>query len=999
MDNSRRLRLVVVSPSDVSAERALVPNVVNDLNVGVCAERGLHIVAYGWERQGYAALHPKGYQQGVIDPNLEIEDADIVIAIFWSRLGTPDPRLAGKTGSQYELDQALEHLRTTASRSVTPLVAVYRNAHPPPGHWRDGEASRQRIALDEYLRQLESYAPPNESPASEPGNHRAPPTGLVADYEGPRAFAHELRTHLENWVRENFPIAASALSPDRLAPSARSATSNGEAGSAELLRAYHRVLEADHAQLPGLFREHVADLDTVYIELALDLDVEAGLNERHRVGRTLRQLMEEAPRSVERANRWVVLGHPGAGKSTLARHLAWELAREHRREPSESPRTRPPIVVYSSLPALAADRRHPFDGAEEALSTSVGQASAAGLSRCLFERAQQRGSVWLLLDGLDELTAEQRKPVDADLQKWAGELPQVTIAVFSRIVGYRRPVPAYAAQARLRPLTPAQQQRLLERWLGPELARRAWSRLAHSVALREACQVPLSLSLLAFLTREGGEPPSSRRALYHRSIDVLLERGHDDGGHGVRSPPNARRLLGELSLALQGTPGEAWTVETLRERLLELPSEVQPLLRPWELAGIDFLGDVGNRSGVLAPHDGERAPWRFFHRQFRELVAAEALHRRGEDAVLERARALTPAQVPRWAEVLGFASELSKSPLDLLGQLAKTNEELALRVLPEVEGIDPTEALAVLMPNRKWNGDFLMRLFARWRGQGTFDTEKVAGWLWRQVDAKRSVHELAALHYALAEIEGGVERERFFRQCGRWPEAGPPEPRLLDIPAGEFAMGSPESEPGRNDNERQHGVELSAFRLSPTAVTNAEYALFDPRHSAESFQGRVRSDEQGEHPVVRVSWWEAYLYCAWADGHLPTEAQWEYACRAGSTTAYSFGEHLETDRANTFEKRLYRTLKVRSLPANDWGVLEMHGNVWEWCSDWHAEYDADDRVVDPKGPRSGSERVLRGGSWIFAGAFARCASRFHLAPDFRDVFVGFRLARGPRTST
>lgn len=808
--------------------------------------------------------------------------------------------------------------------------------------------------------------------------------GIVRQVDTDRLLASPLASPL-------VPVLAALLGRLEPRPEIREGAPSLEQA---LLAAYHRSLESEHARPPGLFREHLAGLDTVFIEL--DVAAEGALPARHGGGRTLRELMAEPAPSSERAHRWVVLGHPGAGKSTLARHLVWELARAHASETGAALAGKLPIPVYASLPALASDGQHPFDRAERELRVSIGGANGDGLFNVLSERARQDGGVWLFLDGLDEVTEAQYHAVEARLLAWSRELPQVMIAVFSRIVGYRRLGEPYTSHAQLRPLSPEQQMNLLEKWLGRPGAQGVWAQIERSAALREACQVPLSLSLLAFLTREGGAAPRGRRDLFDRGIQALLERGHEEGSPGVRNPGFARQLLGELSLALQEVAGDAWPVEKLENQLLELPEGAAKRLKSWDDA-THFLKDVGERSGVLAAHDGQGAPWRFFHRQFRELLAAETLRRRGRAPLLERAQQLSPEQVPRWAEVLGFACELSEQPLELLGELGKVSEALALRVLPEVEGVDPIQALGLLVPDGLWDGDFLLGLFARWREQGTFHPANIAGWLWSQVDGKRSVPELAALHYALVHLEGGVERERFFRRCARWPDGGPPEPKLVDIPAGEFSMGSPEAEEGRFDYEVGHLVRLSAFRLSPTAVTNAEYAAFDRGHEAETFEGKVPPGELGEQPVVNVSWWEAYLYSAWAGARLPTEAQWEYACRAGTKTAYSFGETFDSQRANTSETGRGRTVKVGSLPANAWGLYEMPGNVFEWCSDWDGDYPSQ-LEVNPTGPERHAFRLFRGGSWSDGARLARSASRRMYFPDGRSADLGFRLARGPRTA-
>jgi len=219
------------------------------------------------------------------------------------------------------------------------------------------------------------------------------------------------------------------------------------------------------------------------------------------------------------------------------------------------------------------------------------------------------------------------------------------------------------------------------------------------------------------------------------------------------------------------------------------------------------------------------------------------------------------------------------------------------------------------------------------------------------------------------------------------------------IPPGVFLMGSPFGEEERDDEEIQHRVTLTqGFFLGVTPVTQAQWRAVmgsDP----SSFKGADR-------PVESVSWEECQEFCkllSQRDGkpyRLPSEAEWEYACRAGTTTPFSFGETLSTDQVNydgndpysTGLKGVFRkqTTPVGSFPANAWGLFDMHGNVWEWCQDWYGPYPESD-IKDPQGPNSGESRVLRGGSWYSGAEHCRAASRNWSVPGYRGNYIGFRV--------
>jgi formylglycine-generating enzyme required for sulfatase activity len=250
---------------------------------------------------------------------------------------------------------------------------------------------------------------------------------------------------------------------------------------------------------------------------------------------------------------------------------------------------------------------------------------------------------------------------------------------------------------------------------------------------------------------------------------------------------------------------------------------------------------------------------------------------------------------------------------------------------------------------------------------------------------------------------------------------------MRNSPAGicTIVMASPESEQERFVSEgTQHRVQLPSFFLAQTPVTQAQWQVvagwpkverdlnLDPAH----FKGANR-------PVEQVSWEEAMEFCRRLSQRsqrtkrvysLPSEAQWEYACRAGTTTPFAFGDTLTPDLANydgdftygTGPKGFYReqTISVGSLPANAWGLQDMHGNVWEWCLDtWHDSYNGAPIDGTPWGSTGDQgERLLRGGSCFFGPEYCRSANRARARPGHAGLTIGFRvvcLPQGPSFNT
>jgi len=224
------------------------------------------------------------------------------------------------------------------------------------------------------------------------------------------------------------------------------------------------------------------------------------------------------------------------------------------------------------------------------------------------------------------------------------------------------------------------------------------------------------------------------------------------------------------------------------------------------------------------------------------------------------------------------------------------------------------------------------------------------------------------------------------------PQITKPDIAMVSIPSGTFTMGSPISEVNRGDNETQHKVTLSSFKMSKYEVTFEQYDTYcnATGHKKPVDEGWGR----GNRPVINVSWEDATAFAEWMECRLPTEAEWEYAARAGTTTPFNTGNNLTTSQANYDGNYPYnnseKTLPVGSFAPNARGLYDMHGNVWEWCSDWYGDYSTSAQT-NPKGESSGSIRVLRGGSWRNDASYCRTANRNRSTPGFRRNDVGFRL--------
>jgi formylglycine-generating enzyme required for sulfatase activity/tRNA A-37 threonylcarbamoyl transferase component Bud32 len=281
---------------------------------------------------------------------------------------------------------------------------------------------------------------------------------------------------------------------------------------------------------------------------------------------------------------------------------------------------------------------------------------------------------------------------------------------------------------------------------------------------------------------------------------------------------------------------------------------------------------------------------------------------------------------------------------------------------------------------------------------------------------------------ALAELIEALDRpptsttSRVEAMVGPWPKtiSNSIGMKLVLIPAGKFLMGSPQSEPGRGSDEGpQREVEITRpFYLGVFSITQAQWRAvmeYNPSFFCAEGGGKnqVRGMNTDDYPVENVSWEDVATFLEELSAlpaereegrvyRLPSEAEWEYACRAGTTTAFHYGDSLSSTQANFDGTHphggaargpyLERTCKVGSYKPNAFGLYDMHGNVWEWCADWYSrDCHARSPASDPTGPAQGTDRVFRGGSWLHRGRHCRSADRDWGAPGLRGDYLGFRV--------
>jgi len=276
----------------------------------------------------------------------------------------------------------------------------------------------------------------------------------------------------------------------------------------------------------------------------------------------------------------------------------------------------------------------------------------------------------------------------------------------------------------------------------------------------------------------------------------------------------------------------------------------------------------------------------------------------------------------------------------------------------------------------------------------------------RPSQPSRSTEQIEATHKASVEPIIEATRKAAVEPMIEIDLGGGVTMKMVLIPAGTFKMGSPETEDKRDTDEVQHDVTLTKpFYMGRTEVTQAQWeAVMGTR----PWELQLYAQVNPEHAANYVSWTDCQEFLRRLNAkvrgggfRLPTEAEWECACRAGSTTRFYYGDDPDCSQlgryawysGNTFfSKGGNYPHAVGTKQPNDYGLYDMHGNVWEWCQDWYGEH-ARGRLTDPTGPGAGTSRMLRGGGWLMQAEYCRSASRNWSNPATRYGNRGFRCVR------
>ena len=752
----------------------------------------------------------------------------------------------------------------------------------------------------------------------------------------------------------------------------------------------------------------------------------------------------------------ILLGEPGAGKTTGARQLCWLLA-SGTQAPADLGLPGGVVPVFLRLRHLPDE--HVETGFKDFVLRETQDADAPETE------AQPGLALWngqprlWVFDGLDEVASEAvRGRVSRRLQDFLRHRPQDFVLVTSRYQGYGDKVDLGAGflQFHVQPLKPDQVEAFVDKWFSaayqelygdkPKAAREAAAdagnlkRILNQTdyaigGLRELRTNPLLLTVVCLVYHQEHALPRGRAALYEKCVTVLLESWrkelYDGKGADAYDPRAAQRVLAHLAwwMHCQGE-GQAGGKEAGVEDRRGSPSAgikemaeavARPLAETAPGAGLGrdgqrFIERMRDESGILVTAQPGRCS--FLHLTFQEYLAATFAVEEGQSREL-----VERLDKSWWREVIllalarangPFARQFFAALLDSpaweadLGFASRCVDETAVTVLdPFLDKLRRGETPA----------DQKLHILHLLRQRTDAALVKVCQ------DLVRSDHtELASLAREILARAGVEVEPRVVELTGRAvvtfgatasltvgrPPAelqGAPLGLHVDsrtglafilLPAGEFEMGS-----NYNDREKPiHRVQLTQpFLLGKYPVTNQEYERFlkETKRMTLPESWDDKNFNRPQQPVVGVSWEDAQVFCDWAGCRLPTEAEWEYACRAGSKgRAYCFGDdEAEREQYAWYDKNSGgKTHPVGQKKPNDWGLYDVHGNVWEWCQDWYDEYPKGS-IADPAGPKKGQFRVFRGGSWHSPAERCRSAYRDYGRPSNRLINLGFRVVLAP----
>ncbi|RQW04630.1 NACHT domain-containing protein [candidate division KSB1 bacterium] len=989
----KKIRLFLSSPGDMETERQKVRPIVDQINRMLGDVYHIHIDVIDWKTHVAPDL---GRAQELI--NRQVGDYDIFVGMMWKRFGTPTGE--ADSGTEEEFNIAYNNWQ----KFQRPRIMFYFSK------------AKYNIENDDEIDQLAKVIAFKK---------KLQKKGLIWEYKSPDEFGYALRDHLAKVLHDWFAPR------EKVRP------------VADFTR-YLKYLKTDtmYIDIRGLVtgegKVHQFRIDQLYIPLKT---TSTGMMDQKQAKGRKPAAEEMLPREVDlpealRHSRLIIKGDPGAGKTTFLRLVTFTLCQKWLTEiPGQGSVkilwTDPaPLPIFIRLGRLtehirACKENDPShspvsDDSPDCLLRFLVDQSAEfnwGLTADDFRRELQAGHCLILLDGLDEApddrTRESVSNLAANLLK---AFPDCRIVLTSRpaaLVG--EAFPHGFELVEIAPLDDPAMQTFLTQWCtslyadAPEMMQKYQRELGEALQarleIRNMARTPVMLTALAVVHWNENRLPEQRAELYESIITWLVRSRKDRPGR--QKADRCRKLLQKLALGMFTYPGgrlrQIGPGDAAAILAPEFEKDKSHSAREWAEY---FLRDEMVDSGIIVER-GKRLE--FWHLSFQEYLAAYEIAGKEDSEQTEILFEKDRLYSSEWRELV----------LLLSGVLYKQGEAKINHLIDDIMG-------QCLKPASHKNLPQIARTVALLGGMvrdlSPFDfkpanpnyhtiTQSVMGIFEPQTFRQIPVQVRIQAADALAKV-GDTRLE--------------PAPMIL-IPGGKFWMGAQKKDrKGRNydpdeygDESPVHEVELSPFRFSKYPVTVGQYQRFiqDDGYKNKKFWLNGKFDEfkapdkwqeqlqYPSRPVVYVSWYEAAAYCCWAKGRLPTEAEWERAARGPGQDYHKYpwgNKEPDPETANFDDSKINHVTPVGIFPGScsPEGVIDLAGNVWEWCWDWYDKqyYDRCFRqgiINNPRGPEKGDSRVVRGGSFLSDyGYRLRCAVRDVWYPRYRGLYVGFRVVCG-----
>lgn len=783
-----------------------------------------------------------------------------------------------------------------------------------------------------------------------------------ADFREPLHLENSIIRDLSKWLADNKP----GFNQELLKP-----------GQNPVKKYLHAIAEK-YATLNMIGFKRSFAMDGIYIPLTVHIDPESRYtNQRNKIEKKRIECSLKADDLINLPDEKVavVLGEPGMGKTTMMYYLVRKVSKE----------------ANSLFPILVklADFCKTQKPLEDFLLDSVANYIAGPVMQDVVRNAIQEQQALILLDGLDEVLRNEYNSVTERIQSFIASHKNCRVIITSRKAGFQSHKVPYRLYE-IDKLPFVEIENFINKWFptGTDLARR----IEANNRIRELAQNPFLLSIICLIFEKDHNLPQRRVELYQKCAITLLALFDEKQVPKVNRFTRflKERVLADLAYYFFCKGVDEFSYEPL---IMQVAQTLNDLKRNDNEE--EVLCEIRENSGLLQKSDEKHL---FVHRTFYEYYVACKM--RGENPDL----ALNRAPESRWEEPIRLYAAQIESITEgsqFIKQLWEKDRALALRCYPDIDKIDP-ELIKNLLKQSDISGrvtlvkglpkiaepekiiETLRELF-KWETNG-----EVLYWGVQILEARKEIPG------ALEIVRQKLDQNAVDRYCEYL------EKDMIQIPAGKFQMGSEEDK----SEKPIHEVKLGSLFISRFQITNGLYEEFDPNHR----QMRDYYSDQDDQPVVNINWYEAVIFCRWLGCRLPTEAEWEYACRAGTTTPFYTGDNLTTDQANydgnhpyqnySNGKYIGKTTPIGSYPPNGWGLYDMSGNTWEWCQDWYGEeYYSECKqqgiVGKPQGAKDGAGRVLRGGSWRSFGDCCRSTHRTYGNPGHPENFIGFRPVYTP----